>query len=72
MGLRITGYTSAVLYPIDNASPEEIEYAVISDISGDDITDENLWKVGRDICSEGEMVELFNDRYVSKVENEDE
>lgn len=72
MGLRITGYTSAVLYPIDDASPEEIEYAVISDLSGDDITDENLWKVGRDVCSEGEMVELFNDRYVSKVENEDE
>lgn len=72
MGLRITSYSPAVLYPIDNASPEEIEYVVISDISGDDITDEDLWKVDGDVCSEDEMLELFNDSYVSKVEDGDE
>ena len=72
MGLRITSYTPAVLYPVDDACPEEIECEVISDISGEDITNEELWMVDGDICSEEEMLELFNNDYVSEVTDERE
>ena len=72
MGLRIINYTPATLYPVDMAAPEEIEYEVISDISGDDITDQDLWMVDGDVCSEEEMLEIFYKEHVSEVQDEDE
>ena len=72
MGLKITYYSPAVLYPIDDAHPEEIDYVVISDISGDEIADGDIWEVDGQICSEKEMLDIFYDQYVSKVTDEEE
>lgn len=72
MGLRIISYTPATLYPVDMAEPEDSEYVVISDISGKDITDEDLWMVDGEVCSEEEMLEIFYKDYVSEVQDEDE
>lgn len=72
MGLKITYYSPAVLYPIDDAHPEEVEYIVTSDISGDEIDDDDIWEVDGDICSREEMLDIFYDQYVSKVTDEEE
>lgn len=72
MGLKITHYSPAMLYPIDNAHPDETEYGVFSDISGDEINEDEIWEVDGDICSEEEMLDIFYDSYVSEVEDEEE
>ena len=72
MGLKITNYSPAVLYPIDDAHPEEIDYVVISDISGDEIDDDDIWEVDGDICYREEMLDIFYDNYVSEVTDEEE
>lgn len=72
MGLHIFNYTPATLYPVDMAEPADSDYEVISDISGDDITDQDLWMVDGDVCSEEEMLEIFYKDYVSEVQDEDE
>ena len=72
MGLKITYYSPAVLYPIDDAHPEEIDYVVISDISGDEIDDDDIWEVDGEICSREEMLDIFYDQYVSEVTDEEE
>lgn len=68
-------YTPARLYPIDDAYPEEVDYdiEVESDISGKDITGEDIWEIDdNQICSEDEMLEYFNEEFVSPVENEED
>ena len=68
-------YTPARLYPVDDAHPEEVDYdiEVESDISGDDITGEEIWEIDDNlICSKDEMLEYFNEEYVSPVETEEE
>ena len=68
-------YSPAKLYPIDNAHPEEYDYdiEVISDLTGDDITGEAIWLIDdEDVCSEEEMLDYFNSKYVSDVDNENE
>ena len=68
-------YTPARLYPIDDAYPEEVDYdiEVESDISGKDITGEDIWEIDdNQICSEEEMLEYFNEEFVSPVENEED
>ena len=68
-------YSPAVLYPIDDAHPEECDYdlEVISDLSDKDITNKNIWQIDdNDICSEEEMLEYFNNKYVSDVTDEEE
>lgn len=68
-------YSPAKLYPVDDAHPEEYDYdlEVISDLSGKDITNETIWQIDDgDICSEEEMLEYFNDEYVSDVNDEGE
>ena len=72
MGLKITHYSPAVLYPIDYAHPEEYEYEVISDITGEDITGEELWSVNHYICSRDEMLDIFYRDYVTEVTDEEE
>ena len=72
MGLRIISYTPATLYPVDMAEPADCEYVVISDISGKDITDQDLWLVDGGVCSEDEMLEVFYKDYVSEVQDEEE
>lgn len=77
MPIYITNYSysPAILYPIDNARPEESDYdiEVISDLSGEDITGETIWLIDdEDVCSEEEMLEYFNDKYVSEVIDESE
>ena len=72
MGLKITYYSPAVLYPIDAAHPEEVEYVVTSDISGNEIDDDDIWEVDGEICSEKEMLDIFYDYYVSEVTDEEE
>lgn len=72
MGLKIINYSPAVLYPIDDAHPEEFDYVVISDISGDEINDDEIWEVDGEICSEKEMLDIFYDSYVSEVTDEEE
>ena len=69
-------YTPAKLDPVDDAYPEEVDYEVeiISDISGDDITNEDSFYELDDgsICSEKEMLEIYFNDFVSKVETEEE
>ena len=72
MGLKIINYSPAVLYPIDSAHPEEFDYVVISDLSGDEIDDDEIWEVDGEICSEKEMLDIFYDSYVSEVTDEEE
>lgn len=72
MGLKITYYSPAVLYPIDDAHPEEVDYVVTSDLSGDEIDDDEIWEVDGDICSEEEMLNIFYDEYVSEIKDEEE
>ena len=72
MGLRIKRYIPAKLYPVDDAYPEEVDYIVISDISGDDITDKDLYLVDGQVCSKDEMLEIFCDEYVSEITDEKE
>lgn len=77
MPVRVTNYsyTPARLYPIDDAYPEEVDYdiEVESDISGKDITGEDIWEIDdKQVCSEDEMLEYFNEEFVSPVENEED
>lgn len=77
MPVRVTNYsyTPARLYPIDDAYPEEVDYdiEVESDISGKDITIEEIWEIDdKQVCSEDEMLEYFNEEFVSPVENEED
>lgn len=77
MPIYITNYSysPAILYPIDNARPAEYDYdiEVISDLTGKDITNEVIWLIDDgDVCSEEEMLEHFNDEYVSDVNDENE
>ena len=72
MGLKINYYSPATLYPIDNAHPEEFDYVVTSDLSGDEIDDDEIWEVDGEICSEKEMLDIFYDSYVSEVTDEEE
>ena len=72
MGLKLKYHSSAVLYPIDLAHPEESEYEVISDITGDDITGEELWDVDGNICSRDEMLYIFYRDYVTEIKDKDE
>ena len=68
-------YSPAKLYPVEDAHPEECDYdlEVVSDLSGDDITNDNIWEIDDgDICSEEEMLEYFNREYVSDVADEKE
>ena len=71
MGLKITNYSPAKLYPIDDAHPEEYDVVVYSDISGDDITGEELWIYHNQVCSEEEMIDAFKEDYVSYVDEEE-
>ena len=77
MGVRVVNYSYSpeVLYPIDDAHPEEVGYdiEVDSDISGKDITGKEIWELDDEtICSKEEMLDIFYDSYVSKVTNEEE
>lgn len=72
MGLKITSYTPAKLYPIDSAHPAESEFVVTSDWSGDDITDGPIWNVGGDIVSQDEMLDAFFDDYITVLKPGDE
>lgn len=68
-------YSPAKLYPVDDAHPEECDYdlEVISDLSGKDITNKTVWQIDNgDICSEEEMLEYFNNEYVSEIVDERE
>ena len=68
-------YTPAKLYPTDEAYPEEVDYdiEVESDISGKDITGEDVWEIeDKKLCSESEMLDYFNKEFVSPVENEED
>lgn len=71
MGLKIINYSPEKLYPIDEAHPEEYDVVVYSDISGDDITEEELWVYYGKVCSREEMEEAFYEDYVSYVEEDD-
>lgn len=72
MGIKVTYYSPEVLYPIDDAHPEEIDYVVTSDISGDEIDDDEIWLVDGDVCSKEEMLNYFFDEYVEEVTDEKE
>lgn len=72
MSVKITYYSPEKLYPIDDAHPEEVEYVVTSDISGDEIDEDEIWLVDGDVCSEEEMLNYFFNEYVEKVEDEKE
>lgn len=71
MGLVISDYSKAVLYPTDSAQPEECNCEVYSDISGRRIPEEDIWaiKEGNNwcICTEDEMLEDFYQNYVCDV-----
>ena len=67
MGLKITGHQNA-----SDLGPELYDYKVYSDISDDEIDEDEIWKVDGQICSEEEMLGIFFDEYVSEVNNEDD
>lgn len=76
MGVNVVNYSykRARLYPIDDAYPEEIDYdiEVESDISGDDITGEDIWELDDGtICSQKEMIEMFFEDFVTDVSEEE-
>lgn len=77
MSVRVINYsyTPARLYPDDYAHPAEVDYdiEVESDISGKDITGEDIWEIDdNQICSEDEMLECFNEGFVSPVKTEED
>ena len=71
MGLKRDKYL-ARLYPIDDSHPDWSDDVVYSDLSGEEITDKELWELSDgEICSEEEMIEAFYEYCLTEVKEED-
>lgn len=67
MGLRMISHTRATRY-----KPEYADYAVFSDLSGQRLSDEDVWSVHGIICGPEDMLDFFEAECLEPVESEAE
>lgn len=68
MGVKILAYD-----PANYREPENYDIVVYSDISGEEINEDDVWSTDDGLCSREEMIDLFYNDFVKyKVEDEKE